>query len=148
GTHLVETLKTLDPATTLFLIASKTFTTEETMANAHSARTWFLNSGATETEIAKHFIALSTNAKEVAAFGIDTNNMFEFWDWVGGRYSLWSAIGLSITLGIGFKHFKQLLAGAHAMDKHFYQTPFEQNIPVILGLLGIWYINFFHAETH
>lgn len=148
GTHLAEALKLLNPETTLFLIASKTFTTQETMANAHSARTWFLNSGAKEADIAQHFVALSTNAKEVAAFGIDTNNMFEFWDWVGGRYSLWSAIGLSITLGIGFKHFKQLLAGAHAMDKHFYQTPFEQNIPVILGLLGIWYINFFHAETH
>lgn len=148
GTHLVETLKSVDPETTLFLVASKTFTTQETMTNAHSAREWFLNSGAQTADIAKHFAALSTNAKDVAAFGIDTENMFEFWDWVGGRYSLWSAIGLSISLGIGFDNFKQLLAGAHASDQHFENTPFEQNIPVILGLLGVWYINFFGAETH
>lgn len=148
GTHLAETLKSVDPETTLFLVASKTFTTQETMTNAHSARKWFLESGATTEDIAKHFAALSTNAKDVAAFGIDTENMFEFWDWVGGRYSLWSAIGLSISLGIGFANFKQLLAGAHASDQHFEQTPFEQNIPVILGLLGVWYINFFNAETH
>ncbi|KQB99516.1 glucose-6-phosphate isomerase [Pedobacter sp. Hv1] len=148
GTHLAEALKGVDPETTLFLVASKTFTTQETMTNAHSAREWFLNSGAKTADIAKHFAALSTNAKDVAAFGIDTENMFEFWDWVGGRYSLWSAIGLSISLGIGFDNFKQLLAGAHASDQHFENTPFEQNIPVILGLLGVWYINFFGAETH
>ncbi len=147
GTHIAETLKTVNPETTLFLVASKTFTTQETMTNAHSARNWFLKSGAKENDIAKHFAALSTNAKDVAAFGIDTENMFEFWDWVGGRYSLWSAIGLSISLGIGFDNFKQLLAGAHASDQHFENTPFEENIPVILGLLGIWYINFFGAET-
>ncbi len=147
GTHLAETLKKVDPETTLFLVASKTFTTQETMTNAHSARDWFLKSGAKESDIAKHFAALSTNAKDVAAFGIDTENMFEFWDWVGGRYSLWSAIGLSISLGIGFDNFKQLLAGAHASDQHFENAPLDENIPVILGLLGIWYINFFGAET-
>ncbi len=147
GTHLAETLKTVDPETTLFLVASKTFTTQETMTNAHSARDWFLKSGAAKEDIAKHFAALSTNAKDVAAFGIDTENMFEFWDWVGGRYSLWSAIGLSISLGIGFDNFKQLLAGAHATDNHFENTLFEENIPVLLGLLGVWYINFFGAET-
>ena len=147
GTHLVETLKALDPETTLFLVASKTFTTQETMANANSAREWFLTSEAGEADIAKHFAALSTNAKDVAAFGIDTENMFEFWDWVGGRYSLWSAIGLPIALSIGFDNFKQLLAGAHATDEHFKNTPFEKNIPVILALIGIWYINFFDAET-
>ncbi|RZK60476.1 MAG: glucose-6-phosphate isomerase [Pedobacter sp.] len=147
GTHLAETLKGVDPETTLFLVASKTFTTQETMTNAHSAREWFLKNGAKTEDIAKHFAALSTNAKDVSAFGIDTANMFEFWDWVGGRYSLWSAIGLSISLGIGFDNFKQLLAGAHASDEHFQNTPFEQNVPVILGLLGIWYINFFGAET-
>lgn len=148
GTHIAETLKAVNPETTLFLVASKTFTTQETMTNAHSARQWFLDSGANQTDIAKHFAALSTNGKAVSEFGIDTENMFEFWDWVGGRYSLWSAIGLSICLGVGFDNFKQLLAGAHATDKHFAQAPFEQNIPVILGLLGIWYINFFNAETH
>jgi len=148
GTHLAEALKAVDPETTLFLVASKTFTTQETMTNAHSAREWFLKSGAETADIAKHFAALSTNAKDVSAFGIDTDNMFEFWDWVGGRYSLWSAIGLSISLGIGFDNFKQLLAGAHASDQHFENTPFEQNVPVILGLLGVWYINFFGAETH
>jgi glucose-6-phosphate isomerase len=147
GTHLAETLKNVNPETTLFLVASKTFTTQETMTNAHSARAWFLQSGAKNEDIAKHFAALSTNTKDVAAFGIDTENMFEFWDWVGGRYSLWSAIGLSICLGIGFDNFKQLLAGAHAADNHFGETPFEENVPVILGLLGIWYINFFDAET-
>ncbi|MEE1946071.1 glucose-6-phosphate isomerase [Pedobacter sp. KR3-3] len=147
GTHLAETLKAVNPETTLFLVASKTFTTQETMTNANSARDWFLDSGAKKEDIAKHFAALSTNAKDVAAFGIDTENMFEFWDWVGGRYSLWSAIGLSICLGIGYDHFKQLLAGAHATDQHFKNTPFEQNVPVILGLLGVWYINFFNAET-
>jgi len=147
GTHLAETLKRADPETTLFLVASKTFTTQETMTNAHSARSWFLESGAAESDIARHFAALSTNGKAVSAFGIDTANMFEFWDWVGGRYSLWSAIGLSIALGIGFENFKQLLAGAHATDEHFKHTPFEENIPVILGMLGIWYINFFNAGT-
>jgi glucose-6-phosphate isomerase len=147
GTHIVETLKTVDPETTLFLVASKTFTTQETMTNAHSAREWFLQSGASEPDIAKHFAALSTNAKDVAAFGIDTENMFEFWDWVGGRYSLWSAIGLPIALSLGFDNFKELLAGAHAADQHFQNTEFESNVPVIMALLGIWYINFFDAET-
>ncbi|WP_295652773.1 glucose-6-phosphate isomerase [uncultured Mucilaginibacter sp.] len=147
GTHIAEALKNLDPETTLFLIASKTFTTQETMANAHSAREWFLAAGAKEADIAKHFAALSTNAKAVSAFGIDTNNMFGFWDWVGGRYSLWSAIGLSICLSVGFDNFKELLAGAHAMDNHFKDTEFEQNIPVILALNGIWYNNFFDAQT-
>ncbi len=147
GTHIAETLKAVNPETTLFLVASKTFTTQETMSNANTARTWFLEQGASEADIAKHFAALSTNAKDVAAFGIDTENMFEFWDWVGGRYSLWSAIGLSISLGIGFDNFKQLLAGAHATDQHFAATPFEQNVPVILAMLGVWYINFFGAET-
>ncbi|MGE6218711.1 glucose-6-phosphate isomerase [Nubsella zeaxanthinifaciens] len=147
GTHIAETLKAVNPETTLFLVASKTFTTQETMSNANTAREWFLSKGASEADIAKHFAALSTNAKDVAAFGIDTENMFEFWDWVGGRYSLWSAIGLSISLGIGFDNFKQLLAGAHATDKHFAETSFEQNVPVILALLGVWYINFFGAET-
>ncbi|MFN0292843.1 glucose-6-phosphate isomerase [Pedobacter helvus] len=147
GTHIAETLKAVDPETTLFLVASKTFTTQETMSNANTARSWFLAQGASEADVAKHFAALSTNAKDVAAFGIDTANMFEFWDWVGGRYSLWSAIGLSISLGIGFDNFKQLLAGAHATDQHFAETPFEQNVPVILAMLGVWYINFFGAET-
>jgi glucose-6-phosphate isomerase len=147
GTHIAETLKKVDPETTLFLIASKTFTTQETMANAHSARNWFLQSGAKEQDVAKHFAALSTNTKGVEQFGIDTQNMFEFWDWVGGRYSLWSAIGLSIALGIGFENFEQLLSGAHAMDQHFRTSEFEQNIPVILALIGIWYNNFFEAES-
>lgn len=147
GTHMVETLKTVDPETTLFLVASKTFTTQETMTNARTARAWFLEQGAAEADIAKHFAALSTNAKDVSGFGIDTENMFEFWDWVGGRYSLWSAIGLPIVLSLGFDKFEELLKGAHATDQHFQSTPFETNIPVILGLLGIWYINFFDAET-
>ncbi|KLU15348.1 MULTISPECIES: glucose-6-phosphate isomerase [Xenorhabdus] len=147
GTHIVETLKNLDPETTLFLIASKTFTTQETMTNAHSARHWFLQSAADEAHVAKHFAALSTNEQEVRKFGIDPQNMFEFWDWVGGRYSLWSAIGLSIAISIGYENFEQLLSGAHAMDKHFQQTAFEQNIPVLLALIGIWYNNFFGAET-
>lgn len=148
GSHIAETLKSLDPETTLFLIASKTFTTQETMANATSAKNWFLASGAVESDVAKHFAALSTNEKGVAAFGIDTENMFEFWDWVGGRYSLWSAIGLSISLGIGYDNFEQLLQGAYAADEHFKKTEFERNIPVLLGLLGIWYNNFFDAESH
>ncbi|QEM07740.1 glucose-6-phosphate isomerase [Mucilaginibacter rubeus] len=148
GTHIVETLKAVDPETTLFLVASKTFTTQETMGNAHSARDWFLASGATEADVAKHFAALSTNAAAVEKFGIDTKNMFEFWDWVGGRYSLWSAIGLSIALSIGFENFADLLAGAHATDNHFKNAEFAQNIPVIMGLIGIWYNNFFEAETN
>ncbi|HGN1706696.1 TPA: glucose-6-phosphate isomerase [Providencia rettgeri] len=147
GTQIAETLKALNPETTLFLIASKTFTTQETMTNAHSARDWLLTSAKDEKHIAKHFVALSTNSEEVAKFGIDTNNMFEFWDWVGGRYSLWSAIGLSIILSVGFDNFVQLLSGAHEMDKHFTQTPLEKNIPVLLGLIGIWYNNFFESET-
>jgi glucose-6-phosphate isomerase len=148
GTHIVEALKGLNPETTLFLVASKTFTTQETMGNAHSARDWFLAAGAAEADIAKHFAALSTNSVGVAKFGIDTKNMFEFWDWVGGRYSLWSAIGLSIALSIGYDNFIELLTGAHATDEHFRTTPFEENIPVILGLVGIWYNNFFEAETN
>lgn len=148
GTHIAETLKKLNPETTLFLVASKTFTTQETMANAASAKAWFLQSGATHADVAKHFVALSTNAKGVSEFGIDTANMFEFWDWVGGRYSLWSAIGLSISLGIGFDNFEELLQGAYEADVHFKEAVFEENIPVILGLLGIWYNNFFNAESH
>jgi len=148
GTHIAETLKKVNPETTLFLIASKTFTTQETMANAFSARDWFLGNAKDIAHVSKHFVALSTNAKEVANFGIDVANMFEFWDWVGGRYSLWSAIGLSICLSIGYTNFEALLAGAQAMDAHFETASFDQNIPVILGLLGIWYVNFFNAATH
>ncbi len=147
GSHIVETLKNIDPETTLFMIASKTFTTQETMANAYSARDWFLNSGGSKEYVAKHFVAISTNETGVSEFGIDTANMFEFWDWVGGRYSLWSSIGLSIACGIGFDNFKLLLAGAHETDKHFRDTEFKENIPVILALLGIWYTNFFEAES-
>lgn len=147
GTHIAETLKKLDPETTLFLVASKTFTTQETMTNAHSARDWFLASAKDEAFVAQHFAALSTNAKAVSEFGIDTDNMFEFWDWVGGRYSSWSAIGLSIALNIGFDNFEELLAGAHEMDQHFVSTPIEKNLPVLLGLIGIWYNNFFGAQT-
>lgn len=148
GTHIAEVLKKVKAETTLFLIASKTFTTQETMANAHTARNWFLMEGAADSDVAKHFVALSTNERAVAEFGIDTNNMFEFWDWVGGRYSLWSAIGTSISLGIDFANFKALLSGAHAMDRHFREADFHENIPVILALLGIWYNNFFEAESH
>lgn len=148
GTHIAETLNGLNPETTLFLIASKTFTTQETMANAQSAKEWLLKAGAKEADVAKHFAALSTNEQGVADFGIDTKNMFVFWDWVGGRYSLWSAIGLSISLGIGYENFEQLLQGAHAADVHFQETEFERNIPVILALLGVWYNNFFDAESH
>ncbi len=148
GTHLAETLKGLHPETTLFIIASKTFTTQETLTNAHSARDWFLKKAGDEAAIAKHFVAVSTNAEAVSRFGIDTRNMFEFWDWVGGRYSLWSAIGLSIALSIGMKNFESLLAGAHEMDEHFRSSPLDQNMPVILALLGIWYNNFFNAQTH
>jgi glucose-6-phosphate isomerase len=148
GTHIAETLKKVNPETTLFLIASKTFTTQETMANAFSARNWFLASAQDEAAVSKHFVALSTNAKAVGEFGIDIANMFEFWDWVGGRYSLWSAIGLSISLSIGFDNFELLLAGANEMDEHFASASFDQNMPVILALLGIWYVNFFDAATH
>jgi glucose-6-phosphate isomerase len=148
GTHLVETLKTLDPETTLFVVASKTFTTQETLTNAHSARGWFLNKAGEKSAIAKHFVAVSTNAEEVSRFGIDTENMFEFWDWVGGRYSLWSAIGLSIALYIGMDNFESMLAGAHDMDEHFRTIPLDKNMPVMLGLLGVWYNDFFNAQTH
>lgn len=147
GTHIAEVLKKVNPETTLFLVASKTFTTQETMTNALSARDWFLASAKEESHVAKHFAALSTNAKAVAEFGIDTNNMFEFWDWVGGRYSLWSAIGLSIALSIGFDNFEALLAGAHEMDKHFRTAPIEKNIPTTLALVGLWNTNFLGAQT-
>jgi glucose-6-phosphate isomerase len=147
GTHIVETLKKVSPEQTLFLVASKTFTTQETMTNAHSARDWFLRAAKDEKQVAKHFVALSTNEKEVVKFGIDKENMFEFWDWVGGRYSLWSAIGLSIVLTIGFDHFESLLKGAHSTDVHFRDTPFEKNIPVTMALLGLWYTNFFGSQT-
>jgi glucose-6-phosphate isomerase len=144
---MAETLKKCVPATTLFLVASKTFTTQETMTNAHTAREWLVKVGG-ETAVAQHFVALSINSEGVAQFGIDTANMFEFWDWVGGRYSLWSAIGLSIALAIGMDNFEALLAGAHKVDEHFRTTPFAQNIPVIMGLLGIWYNNFWDAQSH
>ncbi len=147
GTHIAETLKMVDPETTLFLVASKTFTTQETMTNAHSARDWFLKAAKDESAVAKHFAALSTNSKAVSEFGIDVANMFEFWDWVGGRYSLWSAIGLSIALTIGYDNYIELLTGAYEMDEHFRTTDFEDNFPVILALLGIWYNNFFMAES-
>ncbi|XP_028665927.1 glucose-6-phosphate isomerase b [Erpetoichthys calabaricus] len=148
GTHMAKTLAELNPETTLFIIASKTFTTQETITNAESAKEWFLQAAVDKSAVAKHFVALSTNAPKVKDFGIDTNNMFEFWDWVGGRYSLWSAIGLSIALHIGFENFEQLLSGAHWMDNHFHNTPLEKNVPVLLALLGVWYINLFGAETH
>ena len=147
GTHIAETLKKVDPETTLFLVASKTFTTQETMTNAHSARDWFLKAAGDEAHVAKHFAALSTNGKAVAEFGIDTANMFEFWDWVGGRYSSWSAIGLPIALSLGFENFEALHQGAYEMDMHFATTAFEQNVPVLLALIGIWYNNFYGAET-
>jgi len=147
GTHITETLKTLDPQTTLFMVASKTFTTQETMTNAFSARNWFLNHAKKQAHVARHFVAISTNAEAVTAFGIDTENMFVFWDWVGGRYSLWSAIGLSIACYIGFENFSELLKGAHAMDQHFRSEPLENNIPVLLALIGIWYTNFFGAQS-
>jgi len=149
GTHLAETLERVDPERTLFIVASKTFTTQETLTNAKSARAWLLGKLGADTEaVAKHFVALSTNAKEVAAFGIDPANMFEFWDWVGGRYSLWSAIGLSIACVIGMDSFEDMLAGGHDMDEHFRTAPLAENVPVILGLLGVWYANFWGAETH
>ncbi|WP_318356113.1 glucose-6-phosphate isomerase [Enterobacter sp.] len=147
GTHIAEVLKKVNPESTLFLVASKTFTTQETMTNALSAREWFLKTAGDQKHVAKHFAALSTNAKAVGEFGIDTANMFEFWDWVGGRYSLWSAIGLSIILSVGFDNFVELLSGAHEMDQHFASTAPEQNLPVLLALIGIWYNNFFGAET-
>ncbi|MFT3787272.1 MAG: glucose-6-phosphate isomerase [Tepidisphaeraceae bacterium] len=147
GTHIAETLKNLDADSTLFVIASKTFTTQETMTNAASARDWFLKHAKDPKHVAKHFVAVSTNAAEVSKFGIDTANMFGFWDWVGGRYSLWSAIGLPIALYLGFDQFEALLDGAHAMDEHFRTTRLEDNLPVILAVLGVWYNNFFGAET-
>ena len=147
GTHIAETLRGLSPETTLFMIASKTFTTQETMTNAFSAREWFLKHAKDEKHVAKHFVAISTNTEKVEAFGIDRDNMFVFWDWVGGRYSLWSAIGLPIACYVGFENFTELLWGAFDMDQHFRQTPFEKNIPVILALIGIWYTNFFAAQT-
>jgi len=147
GTHIAETLKKVNPEETLFLIASKTFTTQETMTNALTARKWFLDTAKDESQVAKHFVALSTNEKDVVKFGIDKANMFEFWDWVGGRYSLWSAIGLSIVLTIGYDNFAQLLRGAHETDNHFSQTPAEKNIPVLMALIGLWYTNFFGSQT-
>ena len=147
GTHIAETLKKVNPERTLFLVASKTFTTQETMTNAHTAREWFLKKAKNEKHIAKHFAALSTNEKEVVKFGIDKKNMFEFWDWVGGRYSLWSAIGLSIALTIGYKNFEQLLKGGHETDKYFKTTSLEKNIPVLMALIGLWYTNFFGSQT-
>ncbi len=147
GTHLAETLKGLDPDTTLFLIASKTFTTQETMTNAESARAWFLDKTGGRGDVAKHFVAISTNEKAVRQFGIAPENMFGFWDWVGGRYSLWSSIGLSIACTIGFEAFEQLLEGAHAMDKHFRETEIDKNVPVLLAMIGIWHTNFFEAQS-
>jgi glucose-6-phosphate isomerase len=149
GTHIAEICKQIDPERSLFIVASKTFTTQETLTNANSAKRWLLEKlGADESAVAKHFVALSTNDKEVSKFGIDTDNMFAFWDWVGGRYSLWSAIGLSIELVIGADNFEELLAGGHDMDEHFRTAPLHENLPVILGMLGVWYHNFFGAETH
>uniref|UniRef100_A0A8C2QA06 Glucose-6-phosphate isomerase n=1 Tax=Cyprinus carpio TaxID=7962 RepID=A0A8C2QA06_CYPCA len=148
GTHIAKTLAELNAETTLFIIASKTFTTQETITNAESAKEWFLQTAKDKSAVAKHFVALSTNGPKVKDFGIDPENMFEFWDWVGGRYSLWSAIGLSIALHIGYENFEKLLAGAHWMDTHFRTAPVDQNAPMLLALLGIWYINFFQAETH
>jgi len=147
GTHIAETLKLVNPETTLFIVASKTFNTQETMTNANSAKDWFLKTAKDEAFVKFHFAAVSTNSKAVSAFGIDTKNMFRFWDWVGGRYSLWSAIGLSIACGIGFENYIELLEGAHAMDNHFRNTKFDKNIPVILALIGVWYNNFYGAET-
>lgn len=147
GTHITETLKQVNPERTLFLVASKTFTTQETMTNAHTAREWFLKKAKNEKHIAKHFVALSTNEKEVVGFGIDRKNMFEFWDWVGGRYSLWSAIGLSIALTIGYKNFEQLLKGANCIDNHLNENSFDRNIPVLMALTGLWYTNFFDTQS-
>ena len=145
GTHIAEVLRECDPERTLFIIASKTFTTQETITNAETAREWFLKSASDKAHVAKHFVALSTNTKAVTAFGIDESNMFQFWDWVGGRYSLWSAIGLSIALVIGYDNFEQLLQGAHGMDKHFKETPLENNLPVLMAAVGIWYNDFYRA---
>ena len=147
GTHIAETLKKIDPETTLFLVASKTFTTQETMTNALTARDWFIQIAGDKAHVAKHFAALSTNGKAVAEFGIDTNNMFEFWDWVGGRYSSWSAIGMPIALSVGFDNFEALLQGAFEMDMHFATASYEQNLPVLLALIGLWYNNFYGAES-
>ncbi|KAJ6221040.1 hypothetical protein RDWZM_006852 [Blomia tropicalis] len=147
GTHLHEVVSKLNPETTLFIIASKTFTTQETITNAESAKEWFLKTANDQSAVAKHFVALSTNKEKVTAFGIDSNSMFEFWDWVGGRYSLWSAIGLSIAVHIGFDNYRQLLEGAHFMDQHFCSEPLERNLPVLMALIGIWYVNFYGAET-
>ncbi|GAA5917717.1 hypothetical protein JCM5296_004712 [Sporobolomyces johnsonii] len=148
GTHIAEVTNECNPETTLFIVASKTFTTQETITNAESAREWFLKSASDKSHIAKHFVAVSTNTKAVEAFGIDSANMFQFWDWVGGRYSLWSAIGLSIMLYVGPENFKELLTGAHEMDRHFKEAPLEENLPVLLALLGIWYNDFYGAQTH
>lgn len=148
GTHIAKTLANLNPESSLFIIASKTFTTQETITNAETAKEWFLQAAKDPSAVAKHFVALSTNTDKVKEFGIDPKNMFEFWDWVGGRYSLWSAIGLSIALHVGFDHFEQLLSGAHWMDQHFMKTPLDKNAPVLLALLGIWYINCYGCETH
>uniref|UniRef100_A0A2K6BJ77 Glucose-6-phosphate isomerase n=1 Tax=Macaca nemestrina TaxID=9545 RepID=A0A2K6BJ77_MACNE len=148
GTHIAKTLTQLNPESSLFIIASKTFTTQETITNAETAKEWFLQAAKDPSAVAKHFVALSTNTTKVKEFGIDPQNMFEFWDWVGGRYSLWSAIGLSIALHVGFDNFQQLLSGGHWMDQHFRTTPLEKNAPVLLALLGIWYINCFGCETH
>jgi glucose-6-phosphate isomerase len=147
GTQMVETLRNCQPETTLFIVASKTFTTQETLTNAHTAKAWLLESAKDEVHVARHFVAVSTNEAEVRKFGIDPKNMFEFWDWVGGRYSLWSAIGLSIVLSVGFPQFEELLEGAHEMDEHFRTAPLELNLPVTLGLIGVWYNNFFGAQT-
>jgi len=148
GAHIEETLEQMSPETTLFIVSSKTFTTQETLSNAHVAREWVLQAAADEAHIKKHFVAVSTNTEAVTEFGIDPDHMFEFWDWVGGRYSLWSAIGLSVVLAIGMKNFRKMLLGAHVMDTHFQEAPFEENMPVILAILGIWYNNFFKAESH
>ncbi|NOR72316.1 MAG: glucose-6-phosphate isomerase [Mariprofundaceae bacterium] len=148
GTQIVETLKGLSRETTLFVIVSKTFTTQETIANAKTARDWFLTRGGSKVAVAKHFVAVSTNARAVQNFGIDADHMFEFWDWVGGRYSLWCAVGLSIALYVGMDNFEKLLSGAHDMDEHFRSAPFEENMPVVLGVLGVWYNNFFGADSH
>jgi glucose-6-phosphate isomerase len=148
GTHMAEALKNSDPETTLFLVASKTFTTAETTTNANTAKSWFLEKSGGKGEIAKHFVALSTNEVEVTKFGIDSKNMFGFESWVGGRYSVWSAIGLSVALYIGFDNFHKFLSGAHAMDKHFREKPLKENIPLLGGLLSVWYSDFFQAQTH
>ncbi|MES9926496.1 MAG: glucose-6-phosphate isomerase, partial [Candidatus Thiodiazotropha sp. 6PDIVS] len=149
ASHIIDTLKTLNPETTLFVVASKTFTTQETLTNALTAKQWLLDKLEDPAAVARHFVAVSTNAEQVSEFGIDTENMFEFWDWVGGRYSLWSAIGLPIALAIGMKHFYELLEGAHEMDQHFLHADLSQNMPVIMALLGIWYVNFadFHSQA-